>query len=240
MKLALKEEVDEYGRSYEFDDEFAGVFGFRAVEVDPIRSMKFKIADFRTGINNSRREFTGPLLKGGPITPEQVVDHYETANQALFNVQKEMFKDYYAARTLGVSDEALGNTFQDRVSDKQVRAIRTGKFTPFIPSENIEKAFKDNARAIGEPDAYQTAKENIRRLIRQYKKLNFGQEFPLFDNPFRTSLNQQLPQTFNAFTPQGLNNQSLTTPLTTPGTNQQTLAKGQQVFGATDPIFGVG
>ena len=241
MGLALREEVDEYGRTYEFDDEFAGVFGFRAVEVDPLRSMKFKIADFRTGINNARREFTGPLLKGGPITPEQVIDQYEVANRALFNVQQEMFKDYYSARTLGVSDDALGNTFQDRVSNKQVRAIRTGRFTPFIPSENIEKAFRDNARAIGERDAYQQAKDNIRRIAKRYSKLRLGDNFPMFDNPFRTSFSQELPQRFNAFSVPQLDNRNLATPLTSPATNQQaTLNRGQQVFGTTDTVFGVG
>ncbi len=239
MKQALTEEVDEYGRTYEFDDEFAGVFGFRAVEVDPIRAMKYKIADFRTGINNARREFTGPLLRGGPITAEQVVDRYEVANRALFNVQQEMFKDYYSARTLGVSDKALGNTFQDRVSNKQVRAIRTGRFTPFIPSENIEQAFRDNAKAIGEPDAYQAAKENIRRIAKNYSKLRLGDEFPIIDNPFKTSFTDQLPQRFNAFSVPSLDNKSLSTPMTTPGTNQQaTLNRGQQVFGANDNIFG--
>ena len=239
MKLALTEEVDEYGRTYEFDDEFAGVFGFRAVEVDPLNSMKFKIADFRTGINDSRREFTGPLLRGGPITPEQVIDQYEIANQSLFRVQQEMFKDYYAARILGVSDKALSNTFQDRVSNKQVRAIRTGRFTPFIPSENIEQAFKDNARAIGEPDAYKIAKDNIRRLVKQYSKLRLGEEFPTLENPFRTSFDQPRPQPSNAFTP-SLNNQSLSSvPNMIPGANQQAIIqRGQQVFGPTDTVFG--
>ena len=77
-----------------------------------------------------------------------------------------MFKDYYAARTLGVSDRALENTFEDRVSNKQLRAIQTGKFTPFIPSENIAQAFADNARAIGEPNSFRIAEDQIRRLFR--------------------------------------------------------------------------
>jgi hypothetical protein len=305
MRDSLTETVDEYGKSYEFGDELLGVAGMRVVDVDPVRSMKFKIADFRTGINNSRREFTGPLLRGGPITPEQVVDQYQKANDSLFKVQKRMFKDYYAARTLGVSDRALentfqdrvsnkqvraiqtgrftpfipsenieqafadnaraigepdaykaarsqiqrlirtyqrlkiGDTFQDRVSNKQVRAIQTGRFTPFIPSENIEQAFADNARAIGEPDAYRAARSQIQRLIRTYQRLKIGDAFPLIENPFRPTVSENIMGPISQITGTPLDNTSLSQPLTG---NQQvaTAQRGQQVFGSTDPIFGVG
>jgi hypothetical protein len=239
MRDALTETVDEYGRSYEFGDELLGVAGMRVVDVDPVRSMKFKIADFRTGINNSRREFTGPLLRGGPVTPEQVVDQFQKANDSLFKVQKRMFQDYYAARTLGVSDRALENTFQDRVSNKQVRAIQTGRFTPFIPSENIEQAFSDNARAIGEADPYRAARSQIQRLIRNYERLKFGDVFPLIDNPFRPRVGENVMGPISQITGTPLENTNLTLPLT--GTQPTNVAqRGQQVFGSTDPIFGVG
>ena len=237
MRDALTETVDEYGRSYEFLDEALGVAGMRVVEVDPVRSMKFKIADFRTGINNSRREFTGPLLKGGPITPEQVIDQYSKANESLFKVQQKMFKDYYAARTLGVTDRALQNTFQDRVSNKQVQAIRTGRFMPFIPSENIARAFADNARAIRQPDAYRNSLGQIRRLIRRYQRLDLGDTFPIIDNPFRISLSENITQPLSQITGTPLDNTNLSQPLTG-GQQLSTQQRGQQVFGALDPVFG--
>ena len=43
--------------------------GLRAIKIDPLRQMGFKIAEYQTGIRNARREFTGGyfgLLKGGP------------------------------------------------------------------------------------------------------------------------------------------------------------------------------
>ena len=239
MRDALTETVDEYGRSYEFGDELLGVAGMRVVDVDPARSMKFKIADFRTGINNSRREFTGPLLKGGPITPENVIDQYEKANESLFRVQQKMFKDYYAARTLGVSDRALQNTFQDRVSNIQVQAIRTGRFIPFIPSENIERAFSDNARAINQPDAYRAAKDQIRRLIGRYRNLKLGDQFPLIDNPFRINISERVTAPIAQIGGSPLDNTTLAQPLIG-GQQIPTAQRGQTVFGSTDPIFGTG
>ena len=155
----------------------------------------------------------------------------------MFKVQKRMFQDYYAARTLGVSDRALENTFQDRVSNKQVRAIQTGRFTPFIPSENIEQAFRDNARAIGEPDAYRAARSQIQRLIRSYQRLKFGDKFPLIDNPFRTTISERALEPIAQLGGTPLDNTVLAQPLIG-GQQVATAQRGQQVFGSTDPIFG--
>ena len=77
-----------------------GFLGLRAVEVNPVKAMKFKIADFRTGINNARREFTSPLLRG-PVSAQEIVDRYQVASNALYNVQEKMFRDYFAAMELG-------------------------------------------------------------------------------------------------------------------------------------------
>jgi len=239
MKQAVREEVDEYGKTYEFLDELAGVAGLRAVQVDPANAMKFKIADFRTGLNDSRREFTGPLLKGGPITAEQVIDQYQKANQSMFRVQKRMFDDYYAARTLGVTENALNNTFQDRVSDLQVRHIKAGRFKPFVPSENIQKAFADNARAIKQPDAFKQASDVIKRIMGQYNNKPLrNNELDILENPFRTSLGTSVTQPFAGLQP--LKDLGLTSPTVGNNLNQNTLTKGQQVFGSNDTIFGTG
>tara|TARA_B100000287_G_scaffold78129_1_gene70208 strand:+ start:1018 stop:6366 length:5349 start_codon:yes stop_codon:yes gene_type:complete len=242
VDIIMKGKYDKYGQSFEFGDELAGFAGLRAVKVDPIRAMKFKIADFRTGVNNARREFTSPLLRGGPITPEQIVDRYKIASDALYKVQEKMFRDYQAALTLGTGVDRLDLEFADRVSNVQLDAIKRGLFKPFIPSENIEKAFQDNARAIGDPDPYRAARNLIRRLIRLYEGMPLGLRLPTLENPFRTSGLGQLPIAGSpAFT-------GITTPMQNPGSitigapnnPQQTAMAGQQVFGANDSIFGVG
>ena len=45
-------------------------------------------------------------LKGGVVTPKEIVDAYINANRALFDAQKENFiKDLQAAKILGTSPE---------------------------------------------------------------------------------------------------------------------------------------
>ena len=237
VDILKKGKFDEYGNTFNIPDEALGFVGLRAVEVDPVKAMKFKIADFRTGINNARREFTSPLLRGGPTTPQQIADRYQIASESLYNVQEKMFRDYFAAMQLGAKVGQLDNEFADRVSNVQLRSIKRGEFKPFIPSENIEAAFAENARNIGQPNPYIQAKPFIRNLIRLYDGVPFGVGLPNIRNPFQQD--RSLPiQGSPAF--QGLSNPLQTNSFgaLTPRNTQQTAIKGQQVFGATDPIFG--
>jgi hypothetical protein len=244
VDIIMKGKYDKYGQSFEFGDELAGFAGMRAVKVDPLRAMKFKIADFRTGINNARREFTSPLLRGGPVTPEQIVDRYKVASEALYRVQEKMHRDYMGALTLGTGVEDLDLQFADRVSNVQLDSIKRGFFKPFVPSENIEKAFRENAIAIGDADPYRRAKGLIERLIKLYDGMPLGLRLPEVNNPFKTSGIGDLPVMGSpAF--QGLMNSPVTTASMTVGVpnvqqQQQTAMAGQQVFGANDTIFGVG
>ena len=240
VDIIQKGKYDKYGRTYELGDELLGLAGMRAVKVDPLRSMKFKIADYRNGVNNARREFTTPLLRGGSIDPSDIVDRYAVSNEALYNVNKELFKDYFAARTLGERTEAIDAQFADRVSTKQLNAIKTGRFKPFIPSDNIIAAFAANAKAIGERNPYDVAARQIEFLAKQYNNLPlYDTVFPIFENPFNIPA-APLPPQATGITPVGGLSQGsvIQTGLNNPLINNNTMQKGQQVFGSNDPIFG--
>jgi hypothetical protein len=100
VDVITKGKFDEYGQEFEFGDEFQGLFGFRAVRVNPERGLKFKVADYQKGARDSRSLFTRVALKGGPIEPREVVDAYINANRALFDVKKELKQDMDAARII--------------------------------------------------------------------------------------------------------------------------------------------
>ena len=240
VDIIQKGKYDKYGRTYELGDELLGFAGARAVAVDPLRSMKFKIAEYRTGVNNARREFTTPLLRGGPVDPADIVDRYAIANQALYNVNKELFDDYYAARTLGTKSSAIDGQFADRVSTKQLNAIKTGRFKPFIPSENIIKAFDQNAREIGERNPYRIAERQINRMAQKYNNLPlYDTTFPVFENPFNLPSAPLPPAATNVTPVGGLSQGSvIQTGMNNPLINNRTMQQGQRVFGSTDPIFG--
>ena len=58
VDVITKGKFDKYGQTYDFGPEFAGLFGFRPVEINAERVMNFKIADFQKGTRDSRSLFT--------------------------------------------------------------------------------------------------------------------------------------------------------------------------------------
>ena len=74
-------------------------------------------------------------------------------------------------------------------------------------------------------------------MIRRYQRLDLGDTFPIIDNPFRISLSENITQPLSQITGTPLDNTNLSQPLTG-GQQLSTQQRGQQVFGALDPVFG--
>jgi hypothetical protein len=175
---AATETPTKTGQTLQLDDQIAGFIGFRPTEVDPLRSMGFKIAEYQAGIRNSRREFTGGafgLLRGGSIKPNDIINRFYESNKARFNVQKEMNKNINAAEILGVSNNNLKREFKDRqLSDENFNALRTGKFKSYFPSEDIRARFAEIARDLGEYDAFRTVYPTLKRMQLDMNRLSLN------------------------------------------------------------------
>ena len=185
VDVITKGKFDEYGQDYEFGDEFAGLFGFRAVNVNPERAMNFKVANFQRGVRDSRSLFTRTALKGGPIEPVEIVDAYINANRAMFDVKKELKGDMDAARLLNISDEGFARAL-DRVSSIEQSAIDNNIFRPYVLSLEVQRAMAENAARIGVANPYDIAAEAIADLQGQFSELNLTlPEFPVFANPLQ-------------------------------------------------------
>ena len=181
-RLFTKSKYDDYGQTYEFGDEFAGLFGFRAVQANPGRTMKYKVADYQQGVRKSGSLFTRVALKGGPIEPQEIVDAYINANRALFGVKKDLKLDMEAAQVLGISSEDYDNAL-DRVSNVEQNSIAEGVFRPYKISRNVDEAFQVNADAIGAPNPLYKAYATIEKLDNQLSNLSLDDLFPDIQNP---------------------------------------------------------
>jgi hypothetical protein len=172
---------DKTGEVLDIGPELAGMMGLRAIKVDPLRAMGFKIAQYQTGIRNARREFTGGvfgLLKGGPISEADIINRYIASNRARFEVQKEMYRDLEGAVTLGETPADLQRTFSERqISSKTYNYLNQGRFDPYFPSKDILKKFREIAAGIDEPDAFAAAAPEVRELRNLFKDLSFDQRF---------------------------------------------------------------
>jgi hypothetical protein len=107
---------DNNGDVLELDDQIAGLFGFRMIKLRPDKGLQYYIADFQDAERNSRKEFTGGpegVLKPAK-SPEEVIERFYVANQALFKANKNMKRIVQNAKTLGLSEDNMFNTFKER------------------------------------------------------------------------------------------------------------------------------
>ena len=186
LKIAINDDFDKYGQSYELGDELMGFMGMRRVDLNPERGLDFKIADYQRGVRNSRSLFTrATRLGAGPIEPEAIVDAYINANRALFETRRDMMKDYDAAQLLGLSEDRISKVSQ-RLSKRDVGTIREGIFRPFPISRDVMAAFADNSRKMGVANPLQRAMPVIQRMREILSAAPLSLEFfPELFNPFK-------------------------------------------------------
>ena len=189
-----KGKYDERGNEYELGNELLGIAGLRRVKVDPQTSFKYKINQFQKGIRDSRGLFTAATLKGGPVSPEEIVDAYINANRATFEVNRELYKDMEAAKILGMSEGNLEDNMDNRGAGKAFDSINGGEFRPFSPSKNVEDLFEDLAANLGIANPYNAAADAIDRIQDVLELTPLDGEFPDLINPLTKSVLPALPQ----------------------------------------------
>ena len=91
-------------------------------------------------------------------------------------------QDLDAAQTLGISRKAYNKNVDISITERG--AIEKGMFRPYYPSLNIQRAFADNAAAIGVTNPMITASRVINSIQRQLFGLSLDTpEFPNIENP---------------------------------------------------------
>jgi len=177
---------DPTGQSYELGKELLGLMGMRPAPVNVDRSLNFKISNYQRGVDRSRGLFN-KVLRGGPVTAEEIVDAYINTNRALYDTQKEMSLDMEAAKVLGFGSNQLFDKFTERMPRAEFYDLEDQRFDPYIPSRSIEDKIADIARLTETPDAYRQAYNVINSIIKALRRLKLkkGQQFPNFSNPFK-------------------------------------------------------
>jgi hypothetical protein len=176
----------ERGEEYEFGNEIAGVLGMRKIKVEPEKSLNYKINDYKDGIRDSRTLFTAATLKGGPVTPADVIDAYINANRSLYKVNRELYKDIEAAQILGMGPDAIQQKMKDRGENNAYKALSEGEFRPLTISKDVKNLFEIIAQQLGIVNPYESAKEVMDRIEEILKISSLkGDFFPEIENPFR-------------------------------------------------------
>jgi len=182
--VVTKGKFDEYGETFELGNEALGFIGARAIPIKPERSFKFKIAEYQKGVRNSRQLFTREVLKGGPITPEAIIDAYINANRALFQNTRDFYRDMEAAKVLDMKEDKIAEQAIDRVGGTTYATVTNGIFRPLNISDKVIKAFADNARRLGLENPFEDAADVLFNIKDQLSRIPLTEEsIPEIVNP---------------------------------------------------------
>ena len=140
---------DRYGQTYNLLDEAGGIFGFRAIELDPLDAMPFIITDFNKRNDSARASFVGDVLKGGLVSPAEIVDQYLKAERVRFQNFKQMHNAYKDALQLGANRSDLVKEMK-RITRRERASIIRGNYLPYLPGDGIRRAFNRNFRDLEE------------------------------------------------------------------------------------------
>ena len=180
---------DERGNQYDLGNELAGIAGLRRVEINPEKSFNYKITDYKKGIRDSRNLFTAATLKGGVVTPEQVVDAYINANRALYETNRELFLDVEAAKTLGMSQDKLAERMVNRGERRAFNYLNEGLFRPLTISRDVQQLFQTKANELGVVNPFIQAADIISRIQDVLSETTLeGDLFPDIKNPLSSEL----------------------------------------------------
>jgi hypothetical protein len=183
----------DYGREYNLFDELPGLAGFGIKQSDPERSLVFKTSKFGSNLKKSENLFTAPLLRGGRVSPEDIINRYQYSEQARFQVLKEMAKDIDAMRDLGMPDFKIRKELKKRkgISKQVISDLMLGVYTPKRPSdffiERTGEINRDLNRREGNnvPNPYIKALPALNRIInRNRRKDLLGENLTMSDFVF--------------------------------------------------------
>ena len=185
--------VDDRGRQYEFGNEALGIIGFRAIEADPDKAIQYKVAEYSQGARNSKALFSAVALRGGAVTPKDLIDAYINANRALFLNQKALYKDLKAAKVLKGDMPQILRYTSSKVGARNTGSIFNERFVPYLPSKSVMAKSQEIANELKETDPsyvnpLRAAIGTMAQIRAQLSNVGLDDEFPLIENPLSTPI----------------------------------------------------
>jgi len=179
---AATDKPSDRGEFFELPDELLGFAGYRAVKLDPIKSLGFKLNEYRARQRKARTLFTGGefgVLKGGPVDPNEIIKRYIAANKAKFETEQDMLKDVTAAEELEADMSEVRKEFTDRGLRRDYNDILNEKFDPYFPSQKIQQEFRDIESRIDVDNPFEEVRDIINEIRQDLRYLDLTDEFDI-------------------------------------------------------------
>ena len=171
--------TDKYGNLYNLQDELPGIAGFRSIQSDPVKSLQFMTTAFGSELKKSENLFTSPLLKGGRVSKEDVINGYKYSESRRFHALKEMYQNIEAARSLGVPEYKIREKVARKgLSKDLLNDLFQGVYTPKQPGDFFVNRMGEINRDLNQkeninmPNPYFEAMGDINKIINTNRRLD--------------------------------------------------------------------
>ena len=180
LEKAARGKTGKYGEEFNLRDELPGLWGFRSVQSNPESSLIYKTTDFAFNLKKAENLFTSPLLKGGRVSPEDILSRYQYSEARRFHTLKQMAKDIEAMRHLGMPDYKIKKELEKRrgLSKDVARDLMLGTYTPKRPSSFFVERMNEINRDLNQkegrniPNPYSVALPSIFDIINKNRRIN--------------------------------------------------------------------
>ena len=173
--------TDKYGNLYNLSDELPGLWGGREITADPAKALTYMTTRFGSDLKKDNNLFIGPLLKGGRVDAEDIINKYKYSESRKFNTMKEMYANIEAARDLGVPEYKIRKTITRRGIPKDVlNNLFQGVFTPARPNDFFVTKMSQINRDLNQkegvnlPNPYFKALPEVNELINGNRRISLS------------------------------------------------------------------
>lgn len=141
ISKAAKGTVEPSGRAYDLTQELTALgTGLRIQETDIPTSLGFAASDYANELGNATKIFTSKYASRGTVEEGEVSKAYQEADESRRKLFDQMSRKARAAINLGVSEKEVARVMRaSGISLEGVGGLLAGKYTPYVPSPEIEK-----------------------------------------------------------------------------------------------------
>jgi len=170
----------KFGEEFNLTDELPGLWGFRSIQANPERSLVYKTTAFNSDLKKAENLFTSPLLRGGRVSSDDILNGYQYSEARRFHVLKEMSRDIEAMKHLGMSDAKIRKEISKRrgLGKNVVNGLMLGRYTPKRPSDFFVQRMGEINRDLNKqqgvnvPNPYLVSLSSINQIINQNRNLD--------------------------------------------------------------------
>ena len=224
LAMYPKDNIDRFdnrGREYDLGNEAMGVIGFRVIDIKPEEAMTYKIAQYTKSISNAKNLFTSVALRGGEVSPKELIDAYINANRALFSAQKIMNNDINSAKILDADQNKIVPQLIGRLGKKGFGMLNGNVFQPYIPSKKIFIESQKIATKLGIENPLTQAIGQMANIRAQLFQVNLDEDmFPTIENPFDITLGSEIMESVQGILPNQVTNIDLLSNVSLPNTGE--------------------